>query len=75
MPRLRLGLVAFGLLAVPVPGQEEAVVRIVEGDGVRRVEIDGELFTEYIYEGRRQPILYPVIGAAGRAITRNYPIA
>jgi len=40
-----------------------------------RVEIDGELFTEYIYQGQPKPILYPVIGPHGVGMTRNYPMA
>jgi hypothetical protein len=39
-----------------------------------RVEIDGELFTEYVFAGCENPFLYPVIGPHGIAMTRNYPM-
>lgn len=45
-----------------------------ELDGKVRITIDGKLFTEYIYKGNKKPYLYPVIGAEGIAITRNYPM-
>ena len=39
-----------------------------------RVEIDGQLFTEYHFTGARRPYFYPVIGATGAGMTRNYPL-
>lgn len=43
--------------------------------GKCRIEIDGKLFTQYLHEGWPNPVLFPVIGAAGRAMTRNFPLA
>ncbi|MEM7232249.1 MAG: PmoA family protein [Planctomycetota bacterium] len=43
-------------------------------DGKLRVEIGGKLFTEYVYQGQGKPILYPIVGPTGAAITRNYPM-
>lgn len=39
-----------------------------------RVEIDGKLFTEYVYEGFGRPILYPIIGPHDIPMTRNWPM-
>jgi len=39
-----------------------------------RVEIDGQLFTEYQLQGRLKPILYPIIGPHGLGMTRNWPL-
>ena len=39
-----------------------------------RVEIDGRLFTEYRYEPGFFPILYPIIGPNGEAVTRHFPM-
>lgn len=39
-----------------------------------RIEIEGKLFTEYIFKGVPVPILYPVHGASGVPMTRNYPM-
>ena len=39
-----------------------------------RVEIDGQLFTEYHFSGTRRPYCYPVIGPSGAAMTRHWPL-
>ncbi|HAR65136.1 MAG TPA: hypothetical protein DCR55_02855, partial [Lentisphaeria bacterium] len=36
--------------------------------------IDGQLFTEYRYGNKGKPILYPVIGPHGIAMTRHHPM-
>ena len=51
-----------------------AEVTITKGDGKAIVKIDGELFTEYVFEGHAKPILYPIIGPTGVGMTRNYPM-
>jgi hypothetical protein len=43
------------------------------GDRVR-VEIDGKLFTEYIFKDVDRPYCYPVIGPAETPMTRNFPM-
>jgi hypothetical protein len=57
--------------SAPKLGQRVTVLHM---DGKSRVEIDGELFTEYVYKGWANPILYPLHGAEGIPITRNYPM-
>ena len=49
-------------------------VTLTQSDGRIRVDVDGDLFTEYHFEGQRKPILYPVIGPHGIGMTRNYPM-
>lgn len=49
-------------------------VRITRGENKLRVEIDGRLFTQYIYNKYRSPILYPIIGPYGIGMTRNWPM-
>ena len=39
-----------------------------------RIEIDGALFTEYVFAGCENPYLYPVIGPHGVGMTRNFPM-
>lgn len=39
-----------------------------------RVEIDGQLFTEYIFAGANRPYCYPVLASDGTPLTRNYPM-
>ena len=51
-----------------------AAVKLTRADDRVRVEIDGQLFTEYIFKGAQKPYLYPVIAADGTPMTRNYPM-
>ncbi len=39
-----------------------------------RVEINGQLFTEYIYKDTPRPYCYPLIGPGDVAMTRNWPM-
>ena len=38
------------------------------------VNIDGQLFTEYLTCSGRRPVLWPVIGPTGKPMTRAYPM-
>ncbi len=49
-------------------------VTITEGDGKAVVCIDGQPFTEYVFQGHAKPILYPIIGPYGIEMTRHYPM-
>ena len=39
-----------------------------------RIEIDGQLFTEYVVKDTPRPFMYPIIGAGGENITRDFPM-
>jgi hypothetical protein len=39
-----------------------------------RVEINGQLFTEYVFKDTPRPYCYPLIGPDGVAMTRNWPM-
>ena len=57
------------------PGEARNLpVRITDSGERLRVEIGGKLFTEYYYKNVPRPFLYPIISAAGDAMTRNYPM-
>ncbi|OHB75471.1 MAG: hypothetical protein A2Z25_21615 [Planctomycetes bacterium RBG_16_55_9] len=49
-------------------------VKIDEADNKLRVEINGQLFTEYNYQDVPRPFFYPVIGPTGAPVTRNWPM-
>ena len=38
------------------------------------VTVDGKPFTAYVFTGHRKPILFPVIGPGGAAMTRSWPL-
>lgn len=65
--------VALLFVAAPVHAQGK-VVTLEKQDGRIVVKIDGQLFTQYIYEGYEKPILHPVIGPNGVRMTRNWPV-
>jgi len=49
-------------------------VKVSRLDDRVRVEMKGELFTEYIFAGARRPYLYPVRAVDGTPLTRNFPM-
>jgi hypothetical protein len=49
-------------------------VKVVEAGKTVRVEIDGQLFTEYHPQDADRPFFFPVIGPTGENVTRNWPV-
>jgi hypothetical protein len=49
-------------------------VKITKLDGKLRIEINGQLFTEYHYEGAPHVYYYPLLGPGQLPMTRNYPM-
>lgn len=62
------------ILALSAGISAQAAVEVVQQADRVRVEIDGQLFTEYHFTGARRPYLYPVIGPSGAGMTRNWPL-
>lgn len=69
-PRVLLFSVACIISATALPGQVE-LKRLP--DRVR-VEIDGSLFTEYIFKGADRPYCYPVLATDNTPLTRDFPM-
>ena len=65
------GLTVAGLSPLFAAAAEPKVTR--SEDRVR-VELGGQLFTEYIFKGAPRPYLYPVLAADGMPLTRDYPM-
>jgi hypothetical protein len=49
-------------------------VKLTRADDRVRVEIGGQLFTEYIFKGTPKPFLYPVLAADGTEMMRHFPM-
>lgn len=49
-----------------------AQIKLQQKEGRLRIEIDGNLFTEYRSD-RKAPCLYPLVSPSGGSLTRNYP--
>ena len=69
---LALVAIATGLLAHRNGAGDG--VNIIPHEGYLRIEINGELFTNYHYTGQRPLYFYPVHGPGGLPVTRNYPM-
>jgi hypothetical protein len=67
-------LVALTLAATAQFALAADGVSIAEKEGKLRIEIGGQFFSEYHFKDVSRPFLYPVLGPAGEAYTRNYPM-
>jgi hypothetical protein len=65
-------LVVAGLALAPALFAAEAV-KLTPSDDRIRVELGGQLFTEYIFKGGARPYLYPVHAADGTKLNRDFP--
>ena len=61
-------------LTATVLSSRAQTVKLTPSDAGLKVEIDGQLFTEYITKNTPRPFMYPVIGAAGESVVRNFPM-
>ncbi len=61
------------MAASPLP-KGPGKVEIKKLPGKLRIELNGELFSEYVYEDTTRPFLYPIIGPGGEKMTRNWPM-
>ena len=53
---------------------KDAGVKIIQETNALRVEINGELFTEYYFKDVPRPYFYPVIGPDSLPMTRDWPM-
>lgn len=51
-----------------------AEITVDKSDNGAVVKIDGQRFTEYVAKSGTKPILWPVIGPTGKAMTRSWPM-
>ena len=55
-------------------GRDQTGVSIVEQPDRLRVEINGQLLTEYRFKDVPRPFCYPLLGPGGLPMTRNWPM-
>jgi hypothetical protein len=60
--------------ALPAANSEPTGVTLTEQPGKVRIEIHGDLFTEYVFEGAPHVYFYPLLGPGGLPMTRNWPM-
>ena len=61
------------MMSVAQPN-DEVRVKLFHAEETVKVEIDGQLFTEYHYADADRPYFYPVIGPTGQNMTRHWPM-
>jgi hypothetical protein len=64
----------FGAVMLAGAAAAAAEVKLERREGRIDVSVDGQPFTSYVFAGHRKPILHPVIGPGGAAMTRAWPI-
>ena len=69
-------LVLAGLLASATALRAASAndVKLTRADDRVRVEIGGQLFTEYIFKGAPKPYFYPVLANDGTELMRHFPM-
>ncbi len=72
IPRL-IVVVAWTCCAL-VSSRVLAEVKLTKADDRVRVEIEGKLFTEYVFKGAYRPYCYPVLASDGTGLTRDFPM-
>ena len=70
---LGVWLLALPLAAAAASNGGGTNVKLTRLENSVRVEIGGELFTEYVIKGASRPYLYPVLAADGTQLTRDFP--
>ena len=74
MSRSCLPVVLLSLALTLAGWGAEPGVKITQQPDKLRVEIDGQLFTEYHFAGAPHVYFYPVLGPGGTPMTRNWPM-
>lgn len=74
-----IALITSGLVPCSVDAADDKsapAVSITEKEDRLRIELNGELFTEYIFKGEERyfPLFYPVMSPGQVPMTRRYPI-
>ena len=75
LPSLGLVLLAAGCASADSQSSSASNgVQLTKLENRVRVEINGQLFTEYFFKGWVKPYCYPVIGPGGAGMTRDWPM-
>lgn len=64
-------------LAAPIScfaANAAGAVTLTKLDDRVRVEIDGQLFTEYVFKGASRPYCYPILATDGTSLVRDFPM-
>jgi hypothetical protein len=74
IPKMKpIAILLTTLLALPLLAHAQTV-SLKPSEAGMRVEIDGQVFTEYLTKEVARPYMYPLIGAAGVNVSREFPM-
>jgi hypothetical protein len=62
-------------IGLALPSVSAGRVDLHQEQGKVRIDVNGQHFTDFIFEGYSRPILFPILGPGGAKMTRNYPLA
>lgn len=71
---MKMVMAAIGSMVLSTGLLSAGTLEVSEEQGLVRVNLDGEVFTEYHYEAADRPFFYPVIAPTGDNITRHWPM-
>ena len=74
LPTPLLLLASLALATVASRAADLAPAKVVALPDRIRVELGGQLFTEYIFTGAPRPYLYPVLATDGTRLNRDFPM-
>jgi Methane oxygenase PmoA len=66
-------LLVTGCHSLPSHGGEGTGVAVVQTNGVVRVTLNGQSFSEYRFQDVSRPFLFPILGPDGEHFTRRWP--
>ncbi|MEN9678723.1 MAG: hypothetical protein RIS76_4619 [Verrucomicrobiota bacterium] len=66
-------LLVTGCHSLPSHGGEGTGVAVVQTNGVVRVTLNGQSFSEYRFQDVSRPFLFPILGSDGEHFTRRWP--
>lgn len=74
LQRILFGIAWAWVAATAIAADKGEGVKITQLEDRLRVQIDGELFTEYRFKGAPHVYFYPLLGPGGAHMTRHYPM-
>lgn len=69
-----LYLCSCSSVASTQPAEDNTGVKITELEDRLRIEINGQLFTEYRFKDVAHPHFYPIVGPTGEIVVRRWPV-
>ena len=72
--RIRVLLLILLPATATLPAWAEPDIRLEQTARGVTIRVGDAMFTEYLFRGNAQPVLWPLIGPTGAPYTRSYPL-